>query len=580
MSFLGIHIVDCLILLAYFGVILYLGVVVGSRKTQTLGDFFVAGGRWGALVSFVFVFASAIAGNEAVVVSGKSYTSGLSGVWYWWSFLFATPVYYLFCTYYRRARVYNLAEFLEMRYGTAVAGLYALVAGVICILFIAMVLLAIGKILAGFTNFQLPACIWAISIVVALYVFSGGMMSALLTDLVQGVMCLLILGFIMFPFVWREAGGFEALSQLPPETWDFTSEGMTLWTVLALNVSALAGGIALPWIYSWIAISKDERAATQCGWAHLWKRVITLLFAVYGILFALCAEGLDDPELAWGTVMRDVLPSGVGAVGLMIASFFASALSSADTMATTSSAMFVDYGYRKLLRPGRPASHYLALARVCAVVSIVLAAASTHFFEDIKDYLKMGMSLLSFLGVPIYFGIAWRRANRTGMWVSLSLGICSYVAIRHVMTGEGRYFVTADDAFVASVFIPTSLSLAGMWIGSLLGRPEDPLMLKRFHVVMNTRIGEERRLLEAGIQLPALVEAQLADGGVEELNAGVLQQLYAEDASRKVFGAESTIEIYSEVDLTWYYRGFVTITLCCAGLIVSTWLLTRVLFVW
>ena len=79
MSFLGIHAVDWLILLVYFSVILYLGVVVGSRKTKSLGDFFVAGGRWGALVSFVFVFASAIAGNEAVVVSGncEATTSGI-----------------------------------------------------------------------------------------------------------------------------------------------------------------------------------------------------------------------------------------------------------------------------------------------------------------------------------------------------------------------------------------------------------------------------------------------------------------------------------------------------------------------
>ena len=64
-----------------------------------------------------------IAGNEAVVVAKGGYEGGLSGVWYWWSFLFATPVYYLFATWFRRARVYNLAEFLAMRYGASVASL-------------------------------------------------------------------------------------------------------------------------------------------------------------------------------------------------------------------------------------------------------------------------------------------------------------------------------------------------------------------------------------------------------------------------------------------------------------------------
>src|SRR5690606_34569016 len=117
-----------------------LGVFVGGSKTKTSGDFFVAGGKWGPVVSFIFIFASAMAGNEAIVVSGEAYGSGMSGVWLWWSFLFATPVYFLFSTYYRRARVYNLAEFLEMRFGSHVAALYALVAGVICILFIGMFL--------------------------------------------------------------------------------------------------------------------------------------------------------------------------------------------------------------------------------------------------------------------------------------------------------------------------------------------------------------------------------------------------------------------------------------------------------
>jgi Na+/proline symporter len=108
MKILGVHWLDFTIVVAYFAIILYIGVFQGSKRTRTLGDFFVAGGKWGPVVSFIFIFASAIAGNEAVVVGGQAYDSGLSGVWYWWSFLFATPVYFPFCTYFRRARVYNV----------------------------------------------------------------------------------------------------------------------------------------------------------------------------------------------------------------------------------------------------------------------------------------------------------------------------------------------------------------------------------------------------------------------------------------------------------------------------------------
>jgi hypothetical protein len=255
-------------------------------------------------------------------------------------------------------------------------------------------------------------------------------------------------------------------------------------------------------------------------------------------------------------------------------------MSSADTYATTSSAMIVDYTYRRLLRPGRPLAHYLTAARWWTVVSIAVAAASTLWIDDIKDYVKLSMALLSFLGVPIYFGVVWRRANQTGMWLSLVLGITSFLLIRFGLVGEDRLFATRDAAFSTSVFIPTALSLAGMWLGSLLGPREDGRKLNRFYVIMNTPIGEEQRLVEAGIRLPSLIDAGLIGDVPEQLDEDVLERLYHADAETKIFGRLSAIELRREPGLGWYLPGFLTVTTACVGLIVVTWLVTRVLFVW
>jgi solute:Na+ symporter, SSS family len=576
MHFLGLNWIDWSVLAAYFAIVIYLGVFLGAQKTKTLGDFFVAGGRWGALVSFVFVFASALAGNEAVVVSGRAYHSGLSGVWLWWNFLFATPIYFLFSTYYRRARVYNLAEFLEMRYGTGVAALYSLVAGVICLLFIGTFLLAVAKILAGLMGVPVPVCIWTISLIVAAYVFSGGMMSTLLTDLLQGVMCLFILGFFMLPYLWSAAGGLEALRALPAETWNFTGPGMSWARVLALNVSAVAGGIAAPWIYNWIAVSKNERAATQCAWAHLWKRIVTLMFALYGIFFAILAPNLKDSEMAWGTVMKDVLP--VGAIGLMIASFFAAAMSSAATYATTSAAMLIDYCGRRVALPGLPRSQYLMMARIWTAISIILAAGSTYYIAEITQYIEYSLSLLCFLGIPIYFGVVWRRANQTGMWLSLVFGIGSFITVMLLPVGEGHLLADANDVFITRVFVSTGLALVGMIVGTLFGPAEDSRKLDRFFVIMNTPIGQEQRLVDAGIQLPALVDAGLMPEGAEQLRPEVLDRLYRADSQQKVFGPTSGIELRRE-KLGWYLPGFFSVTAQCVGLVLLTWLVTQWLFV-
>lgn len=585
---LDIHITDWIVLIVYFAAVLYLGVYLGNKRTNTLGDFFVAGGNWGGLVSFIFVFASALGGNEAVVVSGKAYSSGISGVWYFWGFLFATPIYYLFSTYYKRARVYNLAEFLSMRFGKTVAALYALTAGVICILFIGMFMLAIGKILSGVIGIQLWICIWSTSFIVSAYVFSGGMMSALLTDLMQGVLCLVVLGFIFLPFLWDAAGGYEALLTAPKETWDFTSEGMPLSKVLALNFSAVAGGIAAPWIFNWISISKNEKAATQTGWGHLWKRIITLVFAFYGILFALYinkhgielpidpTSGKPDGELAWGIVMKRILPAGVGLIGLLIASFFAAAMSSADTFATTSSAMFIDFFYRKIANTGKRLRHYLTLSKVWAVLSIMIGAFSTLYITSIADYITIAMSLLSFSGIPIYFSLITKRSNETGVWLSLSAGIVSYLIILAIPYGEGELFASKDSAFIWGVFLPTFLSIVGMLTGMYFGKADDEIKTKRFHFILNTPIGHEERLVNTGIVLPALIDNGLVDEGKEEkIDIEKLNYYYEQDCKDKIF---SNLEIRREPTLPWYFPGFIRITLYCFGLIGLTWLL-RFLFI-
>ena len=141
------------------------------------------------------------------------------------------------------------------------------------------------------------------------------------------------------------------------------------------------------------------------------QRIITLIFAVYGILFLIYNTNIlaiedpvlsqtitQDPEVAWGIVMKRILPPVF--LGLLVASFFAAAMSSADTYATTSSAMFVDYLFRKVVKPGKSEKFYLSSARLWVIISILIAAVSTGFIGTISQYIKLTFNLMCFLGIP------------------------------------------------------------------------------------------------------------------------------------------------------------------------------------
>ena len=178
--------------------------------------------------------------------------------------------------------------------------------------------------------------------------------------------------------------GFQGLVNVSPERWSLFSEEIPLSYVLALILGGL-GAVATPVLFSFMVVGKDERAATQCAWSHIWKRIMTVLFAVYGIMFAIYKPGLhtqpfpQDTELVWGIVMKEIVPAGL--LGLLVASFFAALMSTVDTMATASSAMTVDYLFKKRWFPGHSQQFYLRWARVGGVVAVLLAYLITLQFS-------------------------------------------------------------------------------------------------------------------------------------------------------------------------------------------------------
>ncbi len=558
-----LHTLDLVVLAIYFLVVTFLGVVVGKRQTKTLRDFFTAGGKWGSLVAFIYVFASAVGGAEAVVVGGAAYRSGISGVWLWFAGGLGLIIYYLFAPIYKRVRVFNLADVFEMRFGPRVATCIAILGSIFSLFLIGTFALAVAKTISGLSGWSVE-----ITLLVAFYVGSGGLMSSLLTDLFQGVLSLTVFCFLLLPFLWREVGGFQGLVNVPPDRWSLFSEEIPLIYVLALTLGGL-GAVATPVLFSFMVVGKDERAATQCAWSHIWKRIMTVLFAVYGIMFAIYKPGLDtqpipqDTELVWGIVMKEIVPAGL--LGLLVASFFAALMSTVDTMATSSSAMTVDYLFKKRWFPGRSQEFYLRWARIGGVVAVLLAYLITLQFSTLKQIIEFLAPLQGFMGIPLFFGIVWRRANRQGVWASLAVGISLLWIVQLLYDGPPSTKVPL------SVFPPMGAAAFTMYLVSRLTRPESETRLHRFYCILNTPLGQEERLSAVGIRLPAMAGSA---GGVEPqeaLDEPALKQLYQSYSTHKIYGRRSSIELIKEPGLEWFYRGLVWLTLSCVLMVASVW---------
>jgi len=202
---------------------------------------------------------------------------------------------------------------------------------------------------------------------------------------------------------------------------------------------------------------------------------------------------------------------------------------------------------------------------VGGVVAVLLAYLITLQFSTLKEIVEFLAPLQGFLGIPLFFGIAWRGANRRGVWAALAVGISLLWIVQILHDGPPSTKVPM------SVFPPIGAAALTMYLVSRLTRPESETRLQRFYCILNTPLGQDERLSAVGIRLPAM---EGSDGGAqveERLNEPALAQLYRSYSTRKICGRESAIELVREPGLEWYYRGLLWFSLCCALMVSLVW---------
>ncbi|MGH7201368.1 MAG: sodium:solute symporter family transporter, partial [Planctomycetaceae bacterium] len=145
---LGLHLVDWIVLAAYFVVIMAIG-VWSAKKVHDMADYFMGGRRFGTVFMMFFAFGSGTSSEQAVSVAAGSFRYGLAGIWYQFLWLWATPFYWIIAPMFRRMRALTTSDFFEARYDKSTATLYSLLGIAMSITFIAGGLYGAGEMIEG-----------------------------------------------------------------------------------------------------------------------------------------------------------------------------------------------------------------------------------------------------------------------------------------------------------------------------------------------------------------------------------------------------------------------------------------------
>ncbi len=423
-EYLGLSIWDWFTLAVYFLGIICIGIWTARRVNDT-ADFFMGGRRFGKAFMVFFAFGAGTSGNDAVGVSSKTYTNGISGIWYQWLWLFATPFYWLIAPMFRRCRALTTGDFFEYRYDSSVGGLYALVGVAQLTVNMGVLLRGAGATIDAVTGSAIPAS-YAIVVMTLLFLFygiAGGLAAAIVTDFIQGILTI-ILSFIILPFAWVAVGGLIGLREgiADPDMFSLVAPGeINLFHIVMFALSAIVGIVTQPHIMGVCAGGRNEMDG-RVGFAggNLLKRLCTIAWMLTGLCAIVYFAGKTDviPDRIYGRMAREMLPTLMpGLLGIFVAALLASIMSSCDAFMVSCSGLFTQNLYRRHIVKTAPERHYVLVGRITALVIVICSVYFAFAFSDVPTALEWFFKVQAMMGAAFWLGLFWRRTTVAGAWV-------------------------------------------------------------------------------------------------------------------------------------------------------------------
>ena len=445
--------VDLAIIVLYFFAVLAIGFYL-KRYTKTGEDFFLAGREmtsWVAGLSFV---AANLGALELMGWAGSANQYGILAThWYWigaipamlFLGLVMMPFYYI-------SKTHSVPGYLKLRFGESSRALSAVCFGLMTVLMSGINMFAMAKVMQVVLGWDINFSIWVSSITVALYVFAGGLLSAIFNEVLQffliwlGALLISIIGLI-------ETGGWNGMIERIHHNFpgkDFThlwsSLGSSTHNEMGIHWIGIVFGLGFVisfgyWTTDFLVVqrvlaAKDLRSAKMAPIiGAAFKMAVPFIVILPGLLgLAVLPEHLVGEDVAAATgghTFNEVLPimlaryCGPGLLGLGITALIAGFMSGMAGNVSAFATVWTYDIYRPFIRKRASDAHYLSVGRWCTLIGVLVSIGTAYFvmqFHSIMDYVQ---ALFSIFIAPLFgtvlLGMLWKRATPAGgFWGLLS----------------------------------------------------------------------------------------------------------------------------------------------------------------
>jgi len=147
--------------------------------------------------------------------------------------------------------------------------------------------------------------------------------------------------------------------------------------------------------------------------------------------------------------------------------------------------------YLPYFRPGASDRQQLRMARIASVAIVAGGVFFAFAFPSVVDGIMQVWKVTAFLGIAFWFGVIWKRANRWG-----ALASALVMAALSAYTGS-----VLDWGLPEQIALYLPAGIAAMILASKLTPPEPAEKLRQFYTLLDTPVGQEQRLRDAGVDV-------------------------------------------------------------------------------
>jgi SSS family solute:Na+ symporter len=461
-------VIDYCLLITYFAFVLGIGVVLRKGVSGTK-DFFESGRALPAWICALGFIGANLGAQEVMGMAASGAKYGIMTSHFYW--LGAIPamvfVAVFMMPFYYGSKARSVPEYLKLRFDEKTRGFNALTFACMTVMSSGISMYALATLLRAILGWNLHLCIVASGVVVLVYIFMGGLRSAIYNEVLQ--FFLIVFGFLPLVLLGlKQVGGWSGLqSRLAvvatrngmeagawSHSWKLT--GAAASNPMGVEWFGLAMGLGFVlsfgyWCTDFLVVqralaAKDMSAARRTPIIAAFPKMLfpflVILPGMLAIALTVNVVGGDahlslpskggslDYDMVVPMMLAHFFPTGL--LGLGLTALIASFMSGMAGNVTAFNTVWTYDIYQSYIRPGASDAHYLFVGRAATVVGIAASVACAYTaakFNNIMDILQL---VFAFVNAPLFatflLGMFWRRTTGHGAFFGLLAGTAAAAA--------------------------------------------------------------------------------------------------------------------------------------------------------